>query len=94
MVSKEDMKYIAELCKLKFSDDELEDLTATFSKILERVDKLKELDVEGVNPTYFVNPKINPLREDIVDEGLLREEALKNAPEEQYGYFKLLKVMD
>ena len=34
------------------------------------------------------------LREDVVEEGLSKEDALRNAPEEQYGYFKLLNVMD
>ena len=94
MVSKEDVRHIAGLCKLRFSEEELDDFTDKFSQILEYVDKLKEVDTEGIEPTYFVNGKVQSLREDIVEEGLSREEAIKNAPEEQYGYFKLLRVMD
>ncbi len=94
MVSKEDVRHIAELCKLKFSEGELDGFTDKFSQVLGYVDKLKEVDTEGVEPTYFVNEKVKPLREDIVEEGLSREKTLKNAPEEQYGYFKLLRVVD
>lgn len=94
MVSKEDIKEIAGLCKLKFSEEELEGFTAKFSQVLEYVDKLKDVNTEGVNPTYHVNEHIQPLREDVAKEGLSREDVLKNAPEEQYGYFKLLRVMD
>lgn len=94
MVSKEDIKYIAELCKLKFSEEELESFKDDFYKVLKYVDQLKEVDTEGVEPTYHVNSKIQPLREDIVKKSLPKEEVIKNAPEEKYGYFKMLRVMD
>jgi aspartyl-tRNA(Asn)/glutamyl-tRNA(Gln) amidotransferase subunit C len=94
MISKEDVKHIADLCKLKFSDEELESFTWKLSKLLEYVDQLKEVDTKGVEPTYQVNTKIQPLREDKVGISLPKEEAIKNAPEEKYGYFKLLKVVD
>ena len=94
MISKEDIRHIAELCKLKFSEEELENYRQKFSEILEHASKLKEVDTDGVEPTHFVNTKVQLLREDIVVQGLSKEEAIKNAPEEQYGYFKLLRVMD
>jgi aspartyl-tRNA(Asn)/glutamyl-tRNA(Gln) amidotransferase subunit C len=94
MISKEDIRHIAELCKLKFSEEELENYREKFSEILKYASKLKEVNTDGVKPTYFVNTKLQPLREDIVVQGLSKEEAIKNAPEEQYGYFKLLRVMD
>ena len=94
MISKEDVKHIADLCKLKFSDEELESFTWKLSTLLEYVDQLKEVDTKGVEPTYQVNTKIQPLREDKVGISLPKEEAIKNAPEEKYGYFKLLKVVD
>ena len=94
MVSIEDVKYIAELCKLKFNDGELESFIHEFTEILNYVDQLKEVDTDGVEPTYFVNSNFQPLREDRAEEGLAKEEAIKNAPEEQYGYFKLLNVME
>ena len=94
MVSKEDIKYIAQLCKLKFSEEELESFKDDFYEILKYVDQLKKLDTEGIEPTYHVNSKVQPLREDIVKESISKEDVIKNAPEEKYGYFKMLRVMD
>lgn len=94
MVSREDVKHIAELSKLEFSDEELEYFAEEFSKIIEYVGQLKEVNTEGVNPTYNVSSKTQPLREDVVRQSLKKEEVLKNAPEEQYGYFKLPSIMD
>lgn len=94
MVSKEDIKDIADLCKLKFDEEEIEDFTEMFSQVLEHVDKLKEVDTEGIEPTYHINEHIQPLREDVAKEGLPRKDVLKNTMEEQYGYFKLLRIMD
>lgn len=94
MISKEDIYHIAELCKIKLSENEIEDFSKEFSDILEYLEIFKEIDLEGVEPTYFVNSNKNPLREDIVEESLPVEEVLKNAPDEKYGYFKLPNVMD
>ena len=94
MVTREDVKHIADLAKLDFSEDELEKFVDEFSKILEYVSQLRELDAEGVEPTYSISAKIQPLREDIVKPSLPKEEVLKNAPEEQYGYFKITRIMD
>ncbi|MCF6465409.1 Asp-tRNA(Asn)/Glu-tRNA(Gln) amidotransferase subunit GatC [Clostridium sp. Cult2] len=94
MVSNEDVKYLSGLCKIKFSEEEIEDFTEEFSKILDYVNILKEVDTEGIEPTYHIGNNIQPLREDEIDKSLDKEDVLKNAPEEEYGYFKLLRVMD
>ncbi len=94
MISKEEIYQIAEFCKIKFSEDEVEDFSKEFSEILESLEIIKEVDLENVEPTYFVNTNRNPLREDVVGESLSSEEVLKNAPDEKYGYFKLPNVMD
>lgn len=94
MVSKDDMKYMAELCKMNFSDEELINFKDEFNEVLEYVDKIKEMNTDDVNPTYYGNSKRQVLREDIVEPSLPRDEVIKNAPEKQYGYFKMLRVMD
>ncbi len=94
MISKDDIKNTAELSKLGITEEEAEDFMKDFSKILDYVDQLKTVDTDGVEPTYHVSSKIQPLREDIVKESMSREDVIQNAPEEQYGYFKLLRVMD
>ena len=94
MVSKEEVKQIAEMCKLKLSQEEADIFIAMFSNVLEQVEKLNTVDTDGVEALNFLNLKEKSLREDIVEDSLNREEVLKNAPEQEYGYFKLLRVMD
>lgn len=94
MITNEQVKHIANLAKLKFSEDELEGFTEKFSDILDYVEKLDAVNTEDVAPTFQVNDHIQELREDIVKEGLSRDEVLQNTVEKQYGYFKLFNIMD
>lgn len=94
MLSKEEVKYLADLTKIHFSVEELDKVTAELSEILEILSKIKEVDTEGVEPTYSISGKVQPLREDVVKPSLPKEEVLKIAPEEQYGYFKLPRIID
>ncbi|MFS8541018.1 MAG: Asp-tRNA(Asn)/Glu-tRNA(Gln) amidotransferase subunit GatC [Tissierellales bacterium] len=93
MVTRKDVIHIADLAKLDFSEEELEKFADEFSKILEYVSQLREVDTEGIEPTFSISAKIQPLREDVVKPSLPKEEVLKNAPEEQYGYFKLPRMI-
>lgn len=94
MVSKEEVKQIAEMCKIKISQEETDIFISMFSNVLKQVEKLNTVDTDGVEALNFLNLKEKSLREDTVEESLNREEVLKNAPEQEYGYFKLLRVMD
>ncbi|MEW8973389.1 MAG: Asp-tRNA(Asn)/Glu-tRNA(Gln) amidotransferase subunit GatC [Tissierellaceae bacterium] len=94
MISREDILHMAELAKLSISDDEMDRYVDNLNKMIEVVDKIKELDTDNSEPNYNVNNLINPLREDEIKESLPSEEVLKNTTEEQYGYFKILRVVD
>lgn len=94
MFSIEEINQLAEMCKLKLSQEEVEIFITMFSNVLTQVEKLNDVNTQGVEPTLFVNSKHRVLREDTVEESLPKEEVLKNAPEQEYGYFKLLRVMD
>ncbi|CAK7086620.1 MULTISPECIES: Asp-tRNA(Asn)/Glu-tRNA(Gln) amidotransferase subunit GatC [Tissierella] len=94
MISKEDVKHVASLAKLKFSEEEIDEFTDKFSEVLAYVEKLNQIDTENIEPTYQVYDYNQKLREDTVKEGLQREEVLQNAIEEQYGYFKILKIVE
>lgn len=94
MISKEEINHIAKLSKIKLNEKEIEDFSKEFTETLEYLEIIKEVNLEGVEPTYFINTNKNPLREDIVEESLPLEEVIKNAPDEKYGYFKLPNVMD
>ena len=94
MINKEDIKYMAGLGKIRLSDEELDDYTKKIGQVVDYIDRLKEVDVENVEATYEVNEHIQRLREDVPEEGLKREEVLKNSIEDQYGYFKILRIVE
>lgn len=94
MISKEELLELADLCKLEIPEDELEAYRQDLANKIDFLEGIKEVDTEGVDLSYNVNKMKNPLREDKIEESLPREEVLKNTVEEQYGYFKILKVMD
>lgn len=94
MMNKEQVEHIASLAKLKFSEEEIDGFATKFIEVLNYVDTLNEIEIESVEPTYQVNDHIQLLREDVVEKSLTREEVLQNTKESQYGYFKLLKVVE
>ena len=84
---------IAKLSKLKFDDSAEEKMKADLEKMLAFVDKLNEIDTEGVDPLIYMSEEINVLREDKVTEETSQEDALKNAPEKDSDYFKVPTVL-
>ena len=94
MISKEEIEYLYDLAKLKFSEEEKEKLKDDFSKVLNSMRDLNKIDTENVDPLYQVYNYKQVLREDVIGESLSREEVLQNTVEKQYGYFKLLNIMD
>ena len=88
---------IAELAKLEFSDRELEAFTPQFQRILDYIEKLKETNVEGVEPTSHASigegPSVQLARSDEVRPSLPAEEALANAPDPGSGHFRVPKVL-
>jgi aspartyl-tRNA(Asn)/glutamyl-tRNA(Gln) amidotransferase subunit C len=84
---------IAELAKLSFNDSEKGDIKKDLNKILDFVDKLNEVDTEGVEPLIYMNDHEDNLRDDKVDNVISQNEALKNAPQKDSDYIKVPKVI-
>lgn len=84
---------LASLAKLNFSEEEKEAFIKDFTRILQFVDKLKEVDTTGVEPLLYISDEVNVLREDVHQETITKEEALKNAPVKDSDYFKVPKVI-
>ena len=79
-IDKSTVDRLARLSKLEFSENEKVEMVEDFKKIVGFVDKLKEVDTEGVKPLIYVNEGVtNVLREDEVKGMLSRSEALQNA---------------
>lgn len=94
MITQKEVEYVAELAQLYLSDKEKELLTKQLENILNLVNKLKELNTEGIEPTSTVIPITNVFREDKVKESFANEESLMNSPEKEKGYFKIPKIME
>lgn len=92
-VTIDDVKYIANLAKLKFDEKELESFTNQFNEILSYFEKLNELNTKNVEPLSHPIQQENVFREDKVIQSIDREEALKNAPERDEEFFKVPKVI-
>ena len=93
-ISEEQVKHVAKLAKLSFSDDELHEFTSQLGKIIDRVETLEEVDTEGVPFTSNVAETINVMREDIAAEGWNRQELMRNVPESEDGFIKVPAIID
>ena len=82
------------LARLELSETERVKLTGSLNDILQMVDKLNELNTEGVEPLVYINEDVNVWREDVVNHQLDRRDALKNAPDSDGTFFKVPKVID
>lgn len=84
---------LAELSKLEFDIAETEKIKTDLQKILDLVEKLSEVNVDGVEPLIYMTDEKNVLRKDEVSGMVSKAEALLNAPQKDSDYFKVPKVI-
>ena len=93
-VSPEQVRHIAKLARIAMSDEELDKLLPELNNILGWVEQLAEVNTDGVEPlTAVIDQKLR-LRDDVVDDGNIRDSVLANAPEAQHGFFAVPKVIE
>jgi aspartyl-tRNA(Asn)/glutamyl-tRNA(Gln) amidotransferase subunit C len=92
-LSREEVLHVANLARLSLEPAEIELFTRQLNDILAYVEKLQELDTEGVPPLAHVIPVFNVFRQDAVREGLARQTALDNAPAHEEGAFLVPRVI-
>ncbi len=88
-----EVKHVAALAKLSFTDEELAKIAKELDAIVGYVEQLKELNVDDVPPTAHVLDLHNVFRDDKVEPWLTNAEALQNAPAQKMGYFSVPKVI-
>lgn len=93
-ISKKEIAHVATLARLAPGEEDLELYTGQLQRILAHVDKISELDTEGIVPTTSTTPVRGAMREDTVNTSLTQEEALLNAPESARGCFKVPKIIE
>ena len=89
-----EVEKIAQLAKLKFSEEEKIKLQKDMNQVLGYIEQLNELDLTGVEPLENINETENIMREDEVKVWLSTEDALKNAPSKTQKFFKVPKVIE
>lgn len=89
-----DVKYVAHLARIALSPDEQQKLSAQLGNILGYIEKLKQADVSGVEPTAHAFPLVNVTRPDEVRPSMSNEDALRNAPAKANGLFIVSKIVE
>ncbi len=89
-----DVRYTAGLARLTLTDEEVSKFQTQLSQVLEYVEKLKNVDVSGVEPTAHASAVFNVVREDEAKEWFNAQEALANAPRQGNGLFVVPKVIE
>jgi aspartyl-tRNA(Asn)/glutamyl-tRNA(Gln) amidotransferase subunit C len=93
-VDTETVRRIARLARIAVADDEVQHLEGELNSILAFVEQLLEVDVTGVEPMTSVTPMSMKERPDVVTDGGIVEDVLKNAPAVQDHFFLVPKVVE
>ena len=93
-VDVDQVRHIAKLARIAMSEAEIDALMPELNNILGWVEQLAAVDTEGVEPlTAVIDLKLR-LRDDVIDDGDIRDKILANAPDAQHGFFAVPKVIE
>ena len=84
---------LAHLSRLQFNELEKAEIKNDLQRMIAFVEKLNELNLDGMDPLLFMSEEVNVLREDEIKGSISREEALKNAPLHDGQFFLVPKVI-
>ena len=88
------VRRIAHLARIAVAEEEVEHLRGELNAILAFVEQLSEVDVAGVEPMTSVTPMAMKKRQDVVSDGGIAEDVLRNAPAREGNYFVVPKVVE
>jgi aspartyl-tRNA(Asn)/glutamyl-tRNA(Gln) amidotransferase subunit C len=93
-ITKDEVLYVADLARLDLDEASIDKFAGQIGTILDYVDKLNEVDTEGIRPTSHAISLTNAFREDDQKEHLERDQALANAPQREEGAFVVPKIIE
>ncbi len=93
-ITANEVKHVASLAKLEFTDEELQKFTGQMDEIINMVEQLGEVDTADVPVTSTVTEEVNVMREDVAVKGTDRTLLMKNVPEEKDGLIKVPAIID
>lgn len=85
---------VANLARLHLSDEQKQKFAGEVDGILKWVEQLQEVNVEGVEPLVSVTEQTDAIRADIVTDGDIQADLMKNAPETTHGFYVVPKVVE
>lgn len=96
MISREDIIQNAEASMIKFNEEDLKEVQEELNEILQKLEKVTEIELNEVEPLNHIQDRSQKLREDKVDEEevLSRDEVLQNTKDKKYGFFTVKNIMD
>jgi len=93
-VDAETVRRIAHLARIGVKESEVPHLQGELNAMLAFVEQLKEVDVEGIEPMTSVIPMEMKKRADVVNDGEIADDIVRNAPETQAHFFLVPKVVE
>ena len=88
------IKHISKLSRISIDDEKAKKLAGDMNSIFDFIEKLKELDTDNVEPLTSVAETTLKLRIDEVKSGNIREQVLKNSPDENEDFFVVPRVVE
>jgi len=92
-IDRAEVEHVAGLARLRLTDAEVEKMTEQLNRILNYMEKLRELDTTGIEPMAHPQPIYNAFREDVPRPSLSPETALTNAPGRNGAFFQVPRVL-
>ncbi|MDQ4130392.1 MAG: Asp-tRNA(Asn)/Glu-tRNA(Gln) amidotransferase subunit GatC [Actinomycetota bacterium] len=89
MIDRDEVLHIARLARLRLNDEEVERMSRELSTVLDHIERIGELDLEGVEPTSHVEELANVLRDDVPQPSMAPERAMEPAPDPAAGGFRV-----
>lgn len=92
MITVKDVEHVAKLARLELSEEEKQKFAKQLGDVLKYVEQMNEVDTTGVKPMAHAFDIVNVMRDDKVAYEQSKEELMKNAPEEENGFFRVPKI--
>ena len=93
-ISEDEVRYVAQLARLRLEENQIHEMSDTLSKILTYMDKLNEVDTSDVSPTSHVVKMDTVFREDNTHDSFAQDDALQNAPDRVGAFYRVPKIIE
>ena len=94
IIDKETLNKIAHLSRLEIDEKDVDKMMQDMNNMVTFVEKLNEVNTDGVEPLTTMSHEVNVLREDIAKPDLAHPQVLQNAPKRDADYFRVPKVLE